>query len=84
MGSREKLQVRIGIDVGEPISDSNDLFGTTVQTAARLCQKAEPNCILISRAVRDLADGHHELVEVGPHTLKGFSSPVVSYQVKWT
>jgi hypothetical protein len=30
LASREKLEVRIGIDVGEPIADSADLFGTTV------------------------------------------------------
>jgi class 3 adenylate cyclase len=41
------------IAVGEPVVDSNDLFGTTVQMAARLCQAAEPESILISKAVRD-------------------------------
>ena len=34
LASKEKLEVRIGIDVGEPIADSDDLFGTTVQIAA--------------------------------------------------
>jgi class 3 adenylate cyclase len=42
LASREKLQVRIGLDAGEPVADSNDLFGSTVQMAARLCQSAEP------------------------------------------
>jgi len=42
LASKEKLRVRIGIDVGEPIADSNDLFGATVQMAARLCQLAQP------------------------------------------
>ena len=41
--SNEKLKVKIGIDVGEPVADSNDLFGTTVQMAARLCQAATPS-----------------------------------------
>ena len=27
LASKEKLRVRIGIDVGEPVADSNDLFG---------------------------------------------------------
>ena len=40
LASKEKLRVRIGIDVGEPVADSNDLFGSTVQLAARLCQLA--------------------------------------------
>ena len=38
LASREKLRVRIGLDAGEPVADSNDLFGATVQMAARLCQ----------------------------------------------
>jgi class 3 adenylate cyclase len=54
LASREKLRVRIGLDVGEPVADSNDLFGATVQTAARLCQAAEPDAILISGAIREV------------------------------
>jgi class 3 adenylate cyclase len=30
------LHLRIGLSVGEPVEDDNDLFGTTVQLAARL------------------------------------------------
>ena len=45
MASREKLRVRIGLDAGEPVADHNDLFGATVQMAARLCQSAEPDTI---------------------------------------
>jgi class 3 adenylate cyclase len=33
----ETLSVRIGIDAGEPVEDHNDLFGSTVQLASRLC-----------------------------------------------
>ncbi|MDF2460355.1 MAG: cyclase [Nitrospira sp.] len=36
-GNAEPKHVRIGIDCGEPIEDRNDLFGSTVQLAARLC-----------------------------------------------
>jgi class 3 adenylate cyclase len=84
IGSREQLRVRIGIDVGEPISDSNDLFGATVQMAARLCQRAEPSCILVSAAVRDLVQGSCETTELGPDFLKGFAEPVCFYEVRWS
>jgi class 3 adenylate cyclase len=36
------LQVRIGMAAGEPIERHNDLFGSTVQLAARLCARADP------------------------------------------
>ena len=83
LASKEKLRVRIGIDVGEPIADSNDLFGTTVQLAARLCQLAEPDAILVSRAVQDrIADGLH-VTRIGPRHLKGFPQPVEVYGIEW-
>ena len=44
----ETLSVRIGIDAGEPVEDHNDLFGSTVQLAARLCSEAEANGIIVS------------------------------------
>ncbi len=48
VASKEKLRVRIGLDAGEPVADSNVLFGATVQTAARLCQHTEPDTIVVS------------------------------------
>ena len=81
--SAEKLKVKIGIDVGEPVADSNDLFGTTVQMAARLCQAADAEAILISKAVRDGVHDRFSLRELGSRSLKGFEKPVLVYQVEW-
>ena len=83
LASREKLRVRIGIDVGEPVADSNDLFGTTVQTAARLCQAAQPDAILVSIAVRSALRNTFALQKLGPLTLKGFPEPIPVYDVPW-
>jgi class 3 adenylate cyclase len=83
LASKEKLRVRIGLDVGEPVADSNDLFGATVQTAARLCQAAEPNAILVSGAVRDVLGSTFDARDLGPRALKGFVQPVVVYEVEW-
>ena len=44
--------------------DSNDFFGTTVQMTTRLCQAAEPELILISKAVRDGIHGRFGLREL--------------------
>lgn len=83
LASKEKLQVRIGLDAGEPVEDSNDLFGATVQRAARICQQAGPECIVISATVRELLSERFACEEHGAHRLKGFSDPVVLYQVAW-
>ena len=83
LASKEKLQVRIGIDVGEPIADSNDLFGATVQLAARLCQLAEPDAILVSSAVQDRIRDRLHVTNIGPCHLKGFLQPVDVYGIEW-
>ncbi len=83
LASKEKLRVRIGIDVGEPIADSNDLFGATVQLAARLCQLAEPDAILVSSAVQDRIRERLHVIHIGPSDLKGFPKPVDVYGIEW-
>ncbi len=83
LASREKLRVRIGIDAGEPIADSNDLFGSTVQMASRLCQIADPDGILVSGAVRSFLGEQFEIEQIGPLMLKGFAEPVMPYRVAW-
>jgi class 3 adenylate cyclase len=83
LASEEKLLVRIGVDVGEPVEDSNDLFGATVQMAARLCQNANPGSILVSDNVRVILPERVGLTEVGLRNLKGFPAPVALYEVAW-
>ena len=78
----QRLQVRIGMDAGEPIQRKNDLYGTTVQLAARLCAHAAPEQILVSDTVAGLcAGGVLPLSEIGHVTLKGFEHPVRAYLV---
>lgn len=80
----EFVRVRIGINAGEPVTENDDLFGTAVQLAARLCSVAEPSEVLVSSTVKDLAAGKPIAFEPrGPFDLKGFSEPVPAYAVRW-
>src|SRR6476620_2735584 len=70
------LRVRIGIAAGEPVDRNDDLFGSTVTLASRICGAAEAGRILTSDMVRDLGsergytfDGGRDVV------LKGFARP---------
>jgi class 3 adenylate cyclase len=81
--SAEKLRVRIGIHAGEPVEDSNDLFGATVQMAARLCAEASPEAILVSDVVRRALPASFRVMARGNRALKGFSAPVRLYEVAW-
>lgn len=71
------LQVRIGLAAGEPVERHHDLFGSTVQLAARLCAHAEPEQILVSNAVAELCLGKGlAFRDLGTVSLKGFEQPV--------
>jgi class 3 adenylate cyclase len=71
------LQVRIGLAAGEPVERHNDLFGSTVQLAARLCAHAEPEQILVSNTVAELCLGKClAFRDLGDVTLKGFVQPM--------
>jgi class 3 adenylate cyclase len=76
------LSIRIGLAAGEPIEHANDLFGATVQLAARLCAHAEPHQMLVSNVVAELCIGKLlPFEEVGDLTLKGFAQPIRAHAV---
>ena len=78
------LAVKIGISAGEPVEDSDDLFGASVNLAARICAHAAGGQTLVSGPVRDLAIGiNHQFVGQGAIALKGFPEPVPLFEVNW-
>jgi class 3 adenylate cyclase len=78
------LRVRIGLNAGEPVAEDQDLFGTAVQLAARICAHAEPGQILVPTVVRELAAGKGFLLaDLGKIALRGFEDPVRLYEVRW-
>lgn len=79
---RRPLRVRIGINVGVTLADSGDLFGTAVNTAARVCARAKGGEILITEAVYDLADRTAGRCRArGRVTLRGLRTPIRLYEV---
>jgi class 3 adenylate cyclase len=78
------LKVRIGAAAGEPVEHQRDLFGSTVQLAARLCSHAEPEQILVTSAIADLCVGKGlPFEDRGEVSLKGFDRPVRVHTVPW-
>ena len=78
------LRVRIGLNAGEPVAEEEDLFGTAVQLARRICDRAAPSEILVSNVVRELAAGKGFLfADRGETELRGFEDPVRLYDVRW-
>lgn len=83
-GNPEPIHVRIGLDCGEPVEDSNDLFGRSVQLAARLCSCAKGDQILASENIYQ-RDGRQDIFN-NPvaRRLKGFPDAVPSFECFWS
>jgi len=81
---KRAIRVRIGAAAGEPVEHHDDLFGATVQLAARLCAHASPEQILVSNAIAELCLGKgFSFQDVGEVALKGFDRPVRAHAVAW-
>jgi class 3 adenylate cyclase len=80
----EPIEIRIGMNAGEPIEEDGDLFGATVILASRIAATAKGGEILVPEAVRHLLAGKaFSFGERGAVTLKGFDDPVRLYEVRW-
>ena len=78
------LVLKVGINAGEPIAEDDDLFGTTVQLAARIVDKAQKGEILVSEIVRGICAGKElQFANRGGFEMKGFADPVTLYEVAW-
>jgi class 3 adenylate cyclase len=79
------LDVKIGISAGEPVTDEHDdLFGASVQLAARLCDSAAAGEIAVSLVVRELCIGKRFRFEPRESLeLKGLTKPTTTYRVLW-
>ena len=82
---RAVVRVRIGIGAGEPVTEGDVLFGSTVNLTARICAHAAPGQILVAEVVRELCAGKRfTFRDHGLASLKGFPGPVRLYEVEWS
>lgn len=78
------LQVRIGINAGEPIAEDDDLHGTAVIRASRIMDVAGGGEVMVSSLVRELVAGRDYRFEGrGLRNLKGFEEPVPVFELDW-
>ena len=85
MQRTSELQLRVGLDAGEPIREGEDLYGTPVIVANRLCDVAEPGEILASEMVARIAAPRLEapVQSAGSLKLKGLDARVSAARVLW-
>ena len=76
--------VRIGLSAGEPVTENNDLFGSVVNLAARICNAADPGGIFASTAVKELTLGKgFTWAPRGELELKGFDEPIAVHELRY-
>jgi adenylate cyclase len=78
-----RMELRIGINLGDVIVEGDDIYGDGVNVAARLESIAEPGGIVVSGAVRDNVGNRLDLQfeDIGEQRLKNIDRPVRAYSV---
>jgi adenylate cyclase len=83
LAATDRLEFRIGINLGDIIVDGNDIAGDGVNVAARLESIAEPGGICVSGAVRDQVHGNLDIafVDIGERQVKNIARPIRAFSI---
>jgi adenylate cyclase len=78
-----RLELRIGVNLGDVIVDGDNIFGDGVNIAARLEALARPGTVCISQTVYDQVRNKLDLDyrPLGSHRVKNIAEPVRAYAV---
>jgi adenylate cyclase len=76
---------RVGVHLGDLIVDGDDLYGDSVNVAARLEAAAPAGGIVVSSAVNEAIAGRLKAAfrDLGPLALKNIERPVSAYGIEW-
>ncbi len=78
----QKVQYRVGVNLGDVIVEDGDIYGDGVNVATRLEQSAEPGGVAISGSVYDLVHDKLDFVYIddGEREMKNIAEPVRVYR----
>jgi adenylate cyclase len=81
-----RIEFRIGINVGDVVVEDGDIFGDGVNVAARLEGMADPGGVCVSARVQEDAAGKLDLMfeDLGEQSLKNIARSVRVYRVRLT
>jgi class 3 adenylate cyclase len=79
----DRLHVRVAVATGEVIVEAGDVYGPTVNLAARLQSVAEPGQVLLSTTTQALLNPHElQTHAVGPFELLGIRGPIQAFAAR--
>jgi adenylate cyclase len=78
-----RIELRMGINVGDIIRDGRDIYGDGVNVAARLEALAEPGGICVSRVVRDQVRDKlaFSFEDLGEQQVKNIARPIRVHRI---
>ncbi len=82
-GEDQRINFRIGINLGDIIVEGSDIYGDGVNIASRLEGVAEPGGIVVAQTVHDHIRGKlpYGFDDLGEHSLKNIAHPVRVFRV---
>lgn len=76
-------QLRAGVAYGPAVNRWGDWFGSTVNLASRLTERARPGSVLVTEPAHDAAgEDAFDWSAAGEKRLKGLSAPVTAYRAR--
>ncbi len=81
--AQRRIEIRVGINLGDIIIEDGDIFGDGVNVAARLEVLAEPGGICVSRVVRDQVRDKLDFAfeDLGEQQVKNIARPIRVFRV---
>src|SRR5262249_17417361 len=78
-----QIRFRMGLNIGDVVSDDGALYGDGITVAARLESLAEPGGVNISRAARDQIRDQLPvtLADLGEHNVANLARPVRAFRI---
>ena len=75
------MRIRVGIHTGDPLRVDGSYVGLDVHRAARICAAGHGGQVLLSEAAHEALPGPVDLLDLGPHHLRGLDTPEHIYQL---
>ena len=84
VAEEQRIELRVGINLGDIIVDGDDIYGDGVNVAARLEGLAEPGGVCISRTTRDQVRDKLDIAlkDLGEVEVKNIARPVRVFRVR--
>jgi adenylate cyclase len=81
----DRMQLRIGINTGDVLVDQRDIYGNSVNIAARLEALASPGTVCVGQSIYDQTRAQPEFffADRGAHRVKNIPYPIHVYEVAY-